>query len=199
MTQALQNQIDRLYRRILMHVAPAKILATDDTGPIHQVQVNLNGSPEIIDQLPVMQHYGLNAHAPIGSDATAMFIAGQRSNPVIVATNNQKARLRNLQPGEVALFTDEGDNLKFGRNQAATLTAGNSFGITTKAATIAGTDTVKLDSPTTSVTDKLVLAHDPGAALEAATMQYVDAGDRRSDDRLAAIEGRLAAIEQERS
>lgn len=175
MTQGLQNQIDRLYRRILMNVAPAKILATDDTGPIHRVQVNLNGSPEMIDQLAVMQHYGLNTHAPIGSDATAMFIAGQRSNAVIVATNNQKARLRNLQPGEVAVYTDEGDNLHFARQQAATLTAGNSFTATTKAATIKGTDTVTLDSPVSSVTDKLVLAHDPEAPLEACTKQYADA------------------------
>jgi phage gp45-like len=170
-----QNQIDRLYRRILMNVAPAKILATDDSGPIHRVQVNLNGGPEIIDQLPVMQFYGLNAHAPVGSDAAAMFIAGQRSNAVIVGTNNQKARLRNLQPGEVSLYTDEGDNLKFGRGQAATLTAGISFGVTTKAATIKGSDTVTLDSPVASVTDKLVLAHDPEGPLEACTKQYADA------------------------
>jgi phage gp45-like len=155
---ALQNQIDRLYRRILMNVAPAKILATDDTGPIHRVQVNLNGGPEIVDQLPVMQHYGLNAHAPVGSAATALFIAGQRSNPVIVATGNQKARLRNLKPGEVALYTDEGDSLHFARGQALTVNAGNSFGVTTKAATIKGSDTVTLDSPVVHATKDLTAA-----------------------------------------
>lgn len=99
---------NRLYRRVMMAVAPAlKVTATDDSGPIHRAQVR--GFPnETIDNMPVLQIYGLASHAPPGSDATAIFASGDRSNGVIVATGNQQFRLRNLNPGEVALHDNAG-------------------------------------------------------------------------------------------
>lgn len=146
--QQLQNQIDRLYRRILMHLAPAIVTATDDTGPIHRVQMRVNGTPEVIDQVGVMQFYGLASHQPVGSDATALFGCGLRSNGVIIATGNQQYRLRNLKPGEIALYTDEGDSVKFARGRIVEITAGESCNITTKNATITASDTVTVKATT---------------------------------------------------
>jgi phage gp45-like len=113
---ALQAQIDRLYRRILMGVAPVQIAATDDSGPIHKAQILVNDTPETIDNVGVMQIYGLASHAMAGSDATALFIHGHRDNPVIVATGNQQYRLRNLKPGEIALYDNNGSIVKLATN-----------------------------------------------------------------------------------
>ena len=85
-----------------MH-ADGKITATDDSGPIHRAQVR--GFPmETIDNMPVLQIYGLASHAMPGSDAMAIFASGDRSNGVIIATGNQQYRLRALKSGEVALY-----------------------------------------------------------------------------------------------
>lgn len=92
-----------------MMIAPVKITATDDSGPIHRAQIEVNGTPEVLDDISVMQFYGFAAHCPVNSDATAFFVSGQRSNAVVVGTNNQKSRLRGLEPGEVALY-DDGKN-----------------------------------------------------------------------------------------
>ena len=92
-----------------MMIAPVKITATDDSGPIHRAQIEVNGTPETLDDVAVMQFYGFAAHCPVNSDATAFFVSGQRSNAVVVGTNNQKSRLRGLEPGEVALY-DDGKN-----------------------------------------------------------------------------------------
>lgn len=107
---------DRLYRRVQMMLAPVKITATDDTGPVHRAQVRAM-APEQIDNVAVLQLYGVASHAMPGSDAMALFVSGDRSNAVIVATNNQGARMRNLKPGEVALYTDEGDYVKLSRGK----------------------------------------------------------------------------------
>jgi phage baseplate assembly protein V len=102
---------DRLYRRVRMATMPVKITATDDSGPIHRAQVR--GFPnETIDNMPVLQIYGLASHAMPGSDAMATFCSGDRSNGVIVATGNQQYRLRNLKPGEIALYDNNGTVVK---------------------------------------------------------------------------------------
>ena len=104
-------------------LAPVKITATDDTGPVHRAQVRAM-APEQIDNVAVLQLYGLASHAMVGSDAMALFVSGDRSNAVIVATNNQAARMRNLKSGEVALYTDEGDSVLLSRGRIISITCG---------------------------------------------------------------------------
>lgn len=152
MTQHLQNQIERLARRIRMQMAPAIIRASDDTGPIHRAQIAINGTPEVLEGVPLMQFYGVNALPPIGSDAVALFLAGDRSHPVMLGTNNQKFRPRNWKPGEVGHYTDEGDLIKLARNKQIQVKAGEKFNVDTKAATVKGSDSVTLDTPLATAT-----------------------------------------------
>jgi phage gp45-like len=107
----MSTTADRLRNRIRSMVAKLTITATDDSGPVHKVQAR--GFPmELIDNLEVLQIYGLASHAMPGSDATAMFTSGDRSNGVIIATGNQKYRLRGLISGEVALYDNAGNIVK---------------------------------------------------------------------------------------
>jgi phage baseplate assembly protein V len=164
---ALQTQIDRLYRRIRMMVAPTKILATDDTDVIHKVQLRVQNTPEILDSVGVMQIYGLASHAPVGTDATALFVMGDRSNPVVIATGQQKSRLKNQKPGEISLYTDEGDTISMQRQQnvaistkTATTKATDAFNVSTKNATINGSDQINLTTPNTTVSQDLTINQD---------------------------------------
>jgi phage baseplate assembly protein V len=171
----VQGQIDRLYRRILMTVAPATITATNDKDqPIHKVQLQINGTPETIDDVGVMQLYGIASHAPVGTNATALFMLGDRSNPVVIATGHQKHRLKEQKPGEISMYTDEGDTIRMQRGNEIntkakekhhvetkkhTTKAEESFDVDTKKATIKGSDSITHDAPTTNATGK-IHAHD---------------------------------------
>lgn len=117
------TETERLYRRVQMMVAPVKITATDDSGPVHRLQMRVT-PVETIDNVPSLHLYGVSAHAPAGSDGTAVFLTGDRSSAVVVATNNQAARLRGLKPGEVALYTDEGDYVKLMRGRIVEIKVG---------------------------------------------------------------------------
>jgi phage gp45-like len=158
------------------------ITATDDKGPVHRVQGRVRGTPETIDNMQVVQLYGVASHAPVGSDALAVFGNGDRSNSVIVATANQKARPRNQKPGEVTIFTDEGDTISLQRNHTISTTTKT---IATKADTATTIDspqitlgpagTERANGNVQFVNTDVTLAHDPTAALHAATKEYVDA------------------------
>jgi phage gp45-like len=145
----VQSQIDRLYRRVLMMVTPVRINTTDDTGNVLKAQIGVSNTPEILDNVPVLQFYGFAVNPPPKTDAIAIFGNGNRSNPVIVGTNNIESRPRNYKPGEVGIFTNEGDTLKFNQGKAVALTAGESFGLDTKAATLKGSSQITLDTPNT--------------------------------------------------
>jgi len=144
----MSSAIDRLYRRVLMMLAPVKITATNDTGAVHRVQIRVT-PVEQIDGVPVVQLYGVASHAPVNSDAMAVFIHGDRSNPVIIATGNQAARVRNQKPGEVAIYTDEGDTIVLGRD--------HKIAITTKSTvTINAVDKVRIVAPRLEVTGDII-------------------------------------------
>ena len=133
----MSSVADRLYRRILMMVAPVKITATDDTGPVHRAQVR-GFAPETIDNMPVLQIYGLASHAMPGSDAIAIFACGDRSNGMIIATGNQQAGLRNLKSGEVALYDNDGTVVQLAEGGNVAITCRRSITITAPSVTLAG-------------------------------------------------------------
>jgi phage gp45-like len=136
----------RLYRRVMMAVMPMKITATDDSGPIHRAQVK--GFPnETIDAMPVLQIYGLASHAMPGSDAMAIFASGDRSNGVIIATGNQKYRLRSLKSGEVALYDDGGNIVKLANNGMIEITCPHTLTINADKVIIKAKTSITLTSP----------------------------------------------------
>jgi phage gp45-like len=142
-----QSQLDRLYRRTTMMVAPVKIVATNDEGPVHRAQIEINGTPEVLDDVAVVEIYGVASHAPVNSDATAFFVQGNRSNAVVIGTNNQKFRLRGLKSGEVALYTDEGDEIRMARGKIVEIKAGEQVKITCKSALVIAEDKMRVESP----------------------------------------------------
>lgn len=108
------DAFSKTWRRILNLVGRGRVTLTDDSGVVQVAQVTL-GEDERRDDVPRLAEYGFTSVPPVGSDAVMVFIAGERSNGVVIATGNQTYRLRGLASGDVALY----DN----RGQTVTLTA----------------------------------------------------------------------------
>jgi phage gp45-like len=101
--------VANLLSRILGLVRPALIRLVDDTGDQQRVQLNLSvGAPdgieEVIDHVPKVGHYGFAYRPPDGSEAITVFIGGQRSAGVVIATGHRASRPKNLLPGEAMLY-----------------------------------------------------------------------------------------------
>jgi phage gp45-like len=153
-----------------------KITATDDSGPVHRAQVR--GFPnEVIDAMPVLQIYGLASHAIPGSDAIASFASGDRSNGVIVATGNQQHRLRNLNPGEVALYdnSDSQSVLKLANGGNVSVTASGKHTTTVPKVEVNASDNVLVTTPLVHVEGRQTMAYEPVDPNEVVTKNYCDA------------------------
>ena len=64
--------------------------------------------PETLQEVEVFQHYGLTTVPPEGAGAVIIPLGGKTSHGVVIATEHGQYRVRELQGGEVALYTDEG-------------------------------------------------------------------------------------------
>lgn len=71
------------------------------------VQVTFTGD-EVRDQIPLMQQYGFASSPLPGADAVVCFQSGDRNKGVVIATNDQRSRIKTLQSGEVAIYHKSG-------------------------------------------------------------------------------------------
>jgi phage baseplate assembly protein V len=106
-SQALQN-IRQAFRVVTS--------STDSTTKVQMLQLSgLAG--EKLDGAEYFQHYGLTSNPPAGCMGIAVPLNGATSHTVIVATEHGTYRLKELSPGEVALYTDEGASVVLKRGK----------------------------------------------------------------------------------
>lgn len=76
---------------------------------------------EIKDELEHFEPYGYTSCPKPGAEGLALFLGGDRSHGVVVCVADRRFRLKELKPGEVALYTDEGDTFVFKRGRVVEL------------------------------------------------------------------------------
>lgn len=93
----------------------------DDAKGVQVVAVSgLDG--EIKDNVERVQSYGHSSSPMPGSEVIVICPGGDRSAAVIVATDDRGSRMTGLNPGEVAVYTQEGDSIVLGVNNEITIT-----------------------------------------------------------------------------
>jgi phage baseplate assembly protein V len=126
---AIKRLIDPLKRKVLLGIARAIVKAVDDDKQIQRMQVALFAD-EVRDSVERFQEYGFTSNPFPEAEAVAIFPGGNRSHGLIIAVDDRRYRLKGLKNGEVALYSDEGDYIKFKR--------GNVIEIHTPKATFSG-------------------------------------------------------------
>lgn len=153
----IRDQLNRfllpLKNRIQNMVCRCTIKLVDDTKKVQNIQASLLAG-ELKSDIEHYQEYGFSSVPKVGMEGLIAFIGGDRSNGVIVAIGDREFRLKSLQPGEVAIYTDEGDFIKLGREHhisVSTLhlevTATEDTLITTKKLTINAETGVDITTP----------------------------------------------------
>ena len=104
--------LERLTRRINLLIGRGRATYIDDTGPVQTMQCQCSAI-EMRQALRVAE-FGFASNPPLGSDAVLVFIGGDRTNAIVVGTNHQASRLRNLAAGETALYDEPGKYVKLG-------------------------------------------------------------------------------------
>ncbi|MGF6392173.1 phage baseplate assembly protein V [Pseudomonas plecoglossicida] len=76
---------------------------------------------EVKDDLEHFEPYGFTSNPKPGAEGVALFLGGDRSHGVVVCVADRRFRLKGLQSGEVAIYTDEGDTFVFKRGRVVEL------------------------------------------------------------------------------
>ncbi|HEY2010524.1 MAG TPA: phage baseplate assembly protein V [Rhizomicrobium sp.] len=151
---------DRFKRGLDYMVGRARSAVPDDTGPVQTLQGDF-GSVGVIDKLKRLAEFGFTSVPPDNSDIIAIFLAGDRSNGVVIATGNQNSRFKNLQSGESALYNAFGMSVHLTENGIVVnggnepVTVNNAKGVTVNT-----TDNVVLNMNGNNVT-----INNPGAVV----------------------------------
>lgn len=105
----MQKQINILKRKLSLIVANCLIHSLDNN---QKAQASFLAA-EPIDKTPIVQHYGFTSRPLKGARGIGI-CNGHREDIVIIATEDKRYRLQ-VENGEVALYTDEGDFIHFKR------------------------------------------------------------------------------------
>lgn len=86
-------------------IARAVVQRISDTTGTQTVQIGVQHG-ESIDDAEHYHPYGLSSHPRPGADGVVLFPGGDRSHPIMIVVGDRRYRIRDLQPGEVAIHND---------------------------------------------------------------------------------------------
>lgn len=125
--KAISNMIARV---VLDALNSANKCQTADTTSI--------GGDEV-PQIEYLEPYGFTSAPQPGAEGIALFPDGDRSHGVVIVMADRRSRLTTLQPGEVAIYTDEGDSVILKRGRIVELT--------TETLNLTATKQININSP----------------------------------------------------
>jgi phage baseplate assembly protein V len=96
--------------RVLHAVGLGRIRYVDDSGPVRRLQVDQGpvGRSKIIDNVPHVEQFGSASYPPLNSEVVMVRLGGNRGLGVAIGVNHQPSRLRNLAPGDKAIYDVRG-------------------------------------------------------------------------------------------
>ncbi len=131
------------------------VVLVDSARKLQALQMRLTAG-EIKDNLEHFEPYGFTSNPLAGAEGVAAFIGGDRSHGVLLVVADRRYRIQALQPGEVAIYTDEGDKVHLKR--------GRVMEIDTQTLNIKAATAVNIDTPTLTVTGQIESQGDQVAA-----------------------------------
>ena len=111
-----------LVNRLANMVARAVVSLADDSKGVQALQVDvLKG--ETRDEIERLQDYGFTSVPKPGAEASILFVGGRRDHGLAIAVDDRRYRIKNLESGEVAIYTDQGDKIVLKRGGNIEVTA----------------------------------------------------------------------------
>lgn len=149
----VRAMIAPLQRRVMMTVGRAVLRAIDDSGSRQTAQIEaLRG--EVRDAVERMQQYGFTSVPLPGADGAVVFVAGNREQGIIVATEDRRYRLTGLEGGEVAIYDDQGQKVHLTRDGIVVETSLDLTATVGGAASVTAAS-VSVTAPTVTITGDL--------------------------------------------
>lgn len=119
----IRRMMEPIHRRIMLLFARSTVERVDDTDADQRLQVSAL-TDEVIDQLDRCAEYGFTSNPVPGAAALVLFSGGDRSNGVVVATDDNRYRVTGLASGEVAVYNNTGTKIVLKSDGSIEITGG---------------------------------------------------------------------------
>jgi phage baseplate assembly protein V len=118
MMRAVAALIDQALHPVRMRVANllarAIVQLVSDGTNVQTMQLGvLDGEDR--DDCERIQQYGFSSVPKPGAEAVVLFVGGDRGHPLVIATDDRRYRPRGKPGGEVAIYSDETDEVRLAR------------------------------------------------------------------------------------
>jgi len=106
----IRNDRDAFRRLLMMATIPVSSAATIETGGGQMVQLS-HRTGEIQDGVQSMQLFGFTSSPNKGADHLVIYLEGDRSKGVAVASNDQRVRPKGMAGGETQIYDASGQQV----------------------------------------------------------------------------------------
>lgn len=145
--QRMEGAIERLWRRVQLFVSRGRVTTSNDAGSVQMLQLKL-GPLETRDQLPRLAEFGFTSRLPVGADVVVLFVGGDRSNAVAVASGHQPSRPTALEEGEAMVYDLWGKRLYLSKDGIVVEAGGTPVTVNNATTvTINASDKVEMNTP----------------------------------------------------
>lgn len=104
------------------NVVARGVVAVVDAGrKLQAIQVRLTAG-EVKGDVEHFEPYGWTSHPHPGAETVVAFIGGDRSHGVVLCAADRRYRIVELEAGEVAIYSDEGDSVVLKRGRTVEVT-----------------------------------------------------------------------------
>ncbi|HDR2353267.1 TPA: phage baseplate assembly protein [Enterobacter roggenkampii] len=146
----MKSVFGRLERTIQNLLARAVVTGLNTASKCQILQVELMpGEPK--ENVEHLEPYGFTSAPLTGAEGFALFPDGDRSHGVILMVADRRYRIKGLQAGEVAIYTDEGDSITLKRGKTMVLQTDNLVA-DTKTCAFNASEKITLNSPLVEAT-----------------------------------------------
>ncbi|MFP8757161.1 phage baseplate assembly protein [Klebsiella grimontii] len=148
------NQFRHIANRIASMLGVGRVTAMQDGGGTQSVQYQ---TPLEVASAHRLAEFGFSSGLPVGTDVVLAFLGGDRSNPVVIATNHQGYRHSDLSPGETVMYNQWGLYIQLTEDGISIDAKGQDVTINNaKNLTATATEQVKLITPKLLVTGDVI-------------------------------------------
>jgi phage baseplate assembly protein V len=106
--------IEKQARKVRNIVARGVVAMVRDDSAMQGLQLALLEG-ELIDNAEHPQPYGFSSHPLPDAEAFVVFCGADRGHPIVFCVDDRRYRVTGSEPGEVVIYTDEGDTIKLKR------------------------------------------------------------------------------------
>lgn len=137
MSREMLKAIAPLARRIRLMAARAILTLIDDATKMQGLQVKLLDG-EVCNNVDRVQNYGFTSVPLPGAEGIYLALGGSRDHGVVIVADDRRYRIKGLQGGEVAIYTDEGDKIVLKRGNVIEITAATKIRMVTPLLEVTG-------------------------------------------------------------